>query len=149
MCLSFSLNSLISVLSCFYSLLLKTTGWITQKIGWFSGNQLNQFCSLPSLISFSVIHHWISLYLQSVCSWGDQDHFFGGCVFVICDWWIPSGFWELDVALGIRVNQYKSICVFISFPELYNICFKLFLFTVVKNNRLKHKNNRLIFWKST
>jgi len=65
-CLSLSLNSLIPVLSCFYSLLIKTTGWIAKTTGWFFGNQLNQFCSLASLISFSVIHHWISLYLQSL-----------------------------------------------------------------------------------
>ena len=54
-----------------------------------------------------------------------------------------------DVALGIRVNQYKSVCVLISFPELFNICFKLFLFTDDKNNQLNRKNTRLIFWKST
>ena len=59
MCLSLSLNSLISVLSCFYSLLIKATSS-------FSGNQLNQFCSLVSLVPFSVILHWLSLYLQSL-----------------------------------------------------------------------------------
>ena len=73
------------------------------------------------------------------------------CVWtVICDWLhsgILSGFWGLNVALGIRVNQYKSIYVLISFPKLFNICFKLFLFTA--KNQLNRKNNRLIFWKST
>ena len=27
-----------------------------------------------------------------------------------------QGFWELDVALGIRVNQYKTYCVILSLP---------------------------------
>jgi len=66
-------------------------------------------------------------------------------VFVIWFWLhsgIPSGFWELDVALGVRVNQYKFVCVILSFPDLTYICFKLFLL-------IADKNNRLIFWKST
>ena len=47
------------------------------------------------------------------------------------------------------MNQYKSFCVILSFPNLTYICFKLLLLTVDKNNRLSRKNNRLIFWKST
>ena len=62
---------------------------------------------------------------------------------------LPSGFWGLDVALGVRVNQYKSVCVILSFPNLRYIYFKLFLLTADKNNRFNRKNNRLIFWKST
>ena len=58
-------------------------------------------------------------------------------------------FWGLDVALGVRVNQYKSVCVILSFPDLTYVYFKLFLLTADRNNRLNHKNNRLIFWKST
>jgi len=45
---------------------------------------------------------------------------------------LPSGFWGLDVALGVRVNQYKSVCVILSFPDLTYICFKLFLLTADK-----------------
>jgi len=62
---------------------------------------------------------------------------------------LPSGFGGLDVALGVRVNEYKSICVILSFPYLTYICFKLFLLTADKNNQLNRKNNQLIFWKST
>ena len=54
---------------------------------------------------------------------------------------LPSGFWGLDVALGVRVNQYKFVCVILSFPDLTYICFKLFLLTVDKNNRLFRQNN--------
>ena len=73
-------------------------------------------------------------------------------VFVIWFWLhsgLPSGLWGLDVALGVRGNQYKSVCVILSFPYLTYVCFKLFLLTADNNNRLNHKNNRLIFWKST
>ena len=105
-----------------------------------------------------------------VCSWGVQDqHSWWGlpkvvcflrgsrsllwCVVFVIWFWLhsglPSDFWGLDVALGVRMNQYKFVCVTLSFPDLTYICFKLFLLTADKNNRLKRKNNRLIFWKST
>ena len=105
-----------------------------------------------------------------VCSWGVQDQyswcglpkvvcFLRGsmsllwCVVFVIWFWLhsglPSGFWGLDVALGVRVNQYKSVCVIISFPDLTYIYFKLFLLTADKKNWLNCKNNRLIFWKST
>jgi len=112
-----------------------------------------------------------------VCSWGVQDQYswcglpkvvcflrgsrslFWCVLFVILFWLhsgLPSGFWGLVVALGVRVNQYKFVCVILSFPYLTYICFKLFLLTTDKNNRLNRKNNRLnrknnrlIFWKST
>ena len=75
------------------------------------------------------------------------------CVMFVIWFWLhsrlPSGFWGLDVALGVRVNQYKSVCVILSFPDLTYIYFKLFLLTADKNNRLFRQNNRLIFWKST
>jgi len=58
---------------------------------------------------------------------------------------LPSGFWGLDVALGVRVNQYKSVCVILSFPDLTYICFKLFLLTVDKNNRLNRKKQPVDF----
>ena len=45
--------------------------------------------------------------------------------------------------------MYKSVCVTLSFPDLTYICFKFFLLTADKNNRLNRKNNWLIFWKST
>jgi len=88
-----------------------------------------------------------------VCSWGVQDQyslcglskvvcFLRGsrlllwcAVFVIWFWLhsgLPSGFWGLDVALGVGVNQYKFVCVILSFPDLTYICFKLFLLTVDK-----------------
>jgi len=53
-----------------------------------------------------------------------------------------------ECSFGVRVNQYKSICVILSFPDLTYICFKLFLLTADKNNPLNRKNNWLIFWKS-
>ena len=105
-----------------------------------------------------------------VCSWGVQDQhswcglskvvcFLRGsrsllwCVVFVIWFWLhsglPSDFWGLDLALGVRVNQYKSVCVILSFPDLTYICFKLFLLTVDKNNWLFRQNNRLIFWKST
>ena len=103
-----------------------------------------------------------------VCSWGVQDqHSWCGlpkvvcfsrgsrsllwCVVFVIWFWLHSGllsgYWGLDVALGVRVNQYKSVCVILSFPDLTYICFKFFLLTVDK--RLNRKNIRLIFWKST
>ena len=102
-----------------------------------------------------------------VCSWGVQDQyswcglpkvvcFLRGSrsllwcvVFVIWFWLLNgllSGFWGLDVALGVRVNQYTSVCVILSFLDLTYICFKLFLLTADKNNRLFRQNNRLFFW---
>jgi len=40
---------------------------------------------------------------------------------------IPSGFWGLDVALGVRVNQYKLFaCLSLTLNSL-NSVFKLFL----------------------
>ena len=105
-----------------------------------------------------------------VCCWGVQDQhswcglpkvvcFLRGsrsllwCVVFVIWFWLhsglPNGFRGLDVALGLRVNQYKSIYVTLSFSDLTYICFKLFLLSVDKNNRLNHKINRLIFWKST
>ena len=105
----------------------------------------------------------VVLPMSVVCSWGVQDQhpwcglpkvvcFLRGsrsllwCVMFVIWFWLHNGlsndFWGLDVALGVRVNQYKSVCVILSFPYLTYICFKLFLLTA-------DKNNRLIFWKST
>ena len=102
-----------------------------------------------------------------VCSWSVQDQhswcslpkvvcFLRGsrsllwCVMCVIWFWLhsglPSGFWGLDVVLGVRVNQYKFVCVILSFPDLTHICFKLFLLTADKNNRLFRQNNRLFFW---
>jgi len=40
---------------------------------------------------------------------------------------IPVGFWRLDVALGVRVNQYKLlVCLSLTLNSL-NLVFKLFL----------------------
>jgi len=63
---SLSFISIISVLSCSYKLLIKTTGWIAKTTDWFSGNQLKQFCNLSIFIPLALILHWISLYLQSL-----------------------------------------------------------------------------------
>ena len=101
---------------------------------------------------------------SNVCFWGVQDQhswcglpkvvcFFRGsrslhwCMVFVIWFWLHSGllggFWGLDVALGVRVNQYKSFCVILSFPDLTYICFKLFLLTADKNNvRIDGLNKR-------
>ena len=77
---------------------------------------------------------------------------------------LSSGFWGLDVALGLRVNQYK-LFVYLFLP-LNSFKFSCYCFIGInnwlfrrnnrlfrrnnrlfrRNNRLFHKNNRLIFW---
>jgi len=54
---------------------------------------------------------------------------------VICIW-LFSGFWGLDVALGLRVNQYK-LFVYLFLP-LNSFKFSCYYFTGI--------NNRLFFW---
>jgi len=56
---------------------------------------------------------------------------------------LPSGFWGLDVALGLRVNQYK-LFVYLFLP-LNSFKFSYYCFTGI-NNRLFRRNNRLFFW---
>ena len=65
---------------------------------------------------------------------------------VICIWLLsglPSGFWGLDVALGLRVNQYK-LFVYLFLP-LNSFKFSCYWFAGI-NNRLLRRNNRLFFW---
>ena len=79
-------------------------------------------------------------------SWGDQGHFFGGVVsnLGLIAYRIPQWFLgRLDVALGLRVNQYKLVCAISLSLELFK--FSLYLWTGI-NNRLFMQNNRLFFW---
>jgi len=79
-------------------------------------------------------------------SWGDQGHFFGVVVsnLGLIAQWIPQWFLgRLDVAIGLRVNQYKPVCAISLSLELFN--FSLYLWTGI-NNRLFLRNNRLFFW---
>ena len=121
--------------------------------------------SIPFFLDYCI--YVVVLPRSVVCSWGVQDQhswcglpkvvcFLRGsrsllwCVMFVIWFWLhsglPSGFWELDVALGVRVNQYKSVCVIFSFHDLIYIYFKLFLLTADKNYRLFRQNNRLFFW---
>jgi len=56
---------------------------------------------------------------------------------------LPNGFWGLDVALGLRVNQYKLL-VYLFLP-LNPFKFSCYCFTAI-NIRLFRRNNRLFFW---
>ena len=76
---------------------------------------------------------------QRMCvSWRVQGHFFGG--FVCNLYWLlselPCGFWGPDVALGLRVNQYK-LFVYL-FLLLNSFKFGCYCFAGI--------NNRLFFW---
>ena len=90
--------------------------------------------------------HQFVLSQRKCVSWGDQGHFFGGVVsnlgLIVVR--IPQWFLgRLDVALGLRVNQYKPVCAISLSLELFN--FSLYLWTGI-NNRLFLRNNRLFFW---
>ena len=50
---------------------------------------------------------------------------------------------KLDVALGLRVNQYKTGCA--SLSPLNSLILVVVVFTGI-NNRLFLRNNRLFFW---
>jgi len=56
---------------------------------------------------------------------------------------LPSGFWGLDVALGLIVNQYK-LFVYLFLP-FNSFKFSCYCFASI-NNRLFRRNNRLFFW---
>jgi len=65
-------------------------------------------------------------------------------------WWfvcnlflLLSGFWGLDVALGLRANQYK-LFVYLFFP-LNSFRFSCYCFAGI-NNQLFLINHRLFFW---
>jgi len=66
-------------------------------------------------------------------------------------WFVCNLFWLLsglpvasgDVALGLRVNQYKLL-VYLFLP-LNSFKFSCYCFTGI-NNRLFRRNNRLFFW---
>ena len=90
-------------------------------------------------------HSWCVLCQRKWVSWRVQGHFFGGFV---CNmyWWLnglPNGFWGLDVALGLRVNQYKRFMYL--FLPLNSFKFSCYCFVGI-NNWLFRRNNRLFFW---
>jgi len=58
-----------------------------------------------------------------------QGHYFGGlCVVIWFDHLVdyPVVFWELDVALGLRVNQYKLLVYLSLTLNSFNSVFKLY-----------------------
>jgi len=64
---------------------------------------------------------------------------------VICIWLLsglPNGFWGLDVALSLRVNQYK-LFVYLFLPS-NSFKFSCYCFASI-NNRLFRRNNRFFF----
>jgi len=90
-------------------------------------------------------HSWCVLCQRKCVSWRVQAHFFGGFG-VIYIWLLGgllSGFWGLDVALGLRVNQYK-LFVYLFLP-LNSFKLSFYWFDGI-NNRLFQRNNRLFFW---
>jgi len=56
---------------------------------------------------------------------------------------LPTGFWGLDVALGLRANQYK-LFVYLFLP-LNSFKFSSYCFAGI-NNGLFRRNNGLFFW---
>ena len=80
-----------------------------------------------------------------VCLWKGSRSLLWWFVCNLC--WLlsglPSGFWGLDVALGLRVNRYK-LFVYLFLP-LNSFKFICYFFTGI-NNRLFRKNNWLFFW---
>ena len=94
---------------------------------------------------FQEQHSWCVLCQRKCVSRRVQGHFYGG--FVCNLFWLlnglSSGFWELDVALGLRMNQYKLFVYF--FLPLNSFKFICYCFTSI-NNRLFWRNNRLCFW---
>ena len=72
----------------------------------------------------------LGVFCQRECvSWRVQGHYFGGlCVVIWFDYLVdyPVVFWGLDVALGLRVNQYKLLVYFSLTPNSFKFCFKLY-----------------------
>jgi len=91
-------------------------------------NHFSIFCISVVVLSRSIMCSWSVQNQYSWCGLPKVVCFLKGsrsllwCV-VFCNlvWLLsglPSGFWEQDVALGLRVNQYKLVCVILSFSEL-------------------------------
>ena len=60
-----------------------------------------------------------------------QGHYFGGLCFVIwfdCLVDYPVVFWGLDVAFGLRVNQYKLLVYLSLTLNSFKFCFKFCLY---------------------
>ena len=83
-------------------------------------NLFSTFCISGVVLPRSVVCSWgcqdqysWCVICQSECvSWRVQGHCFGGlCVVIWFDYLVdyPVVFWGLDVALGLRVNQYKLL----------------------------------------
>jgi len=74
-----------------------------------------------------------------------QSECFGGlCVVIWFDYLVdyPMVFWGLDVALGLRVNEYKLL-VYLSLT--LKLIYILFLVFIGINNQLFRRNNQLFF----
>ena len=88
----------------------------------------------------------LGVFCQRECfSWRVQGHYFDGLCVVIwfgCLVYYLVVFWGLDVALVLRVNQYKLL-VYLSL-SLWTHLISVFSFTGI-NNRLFQRNNRLFF----
>ena len=72
----------------------------------------------------------LGVFFQRECvSWRFQGHYFDGlCVVIWFDYLVdyPVVFWEMDVALGLRVNQYKLLVYLSLTLNSFNYVFKLF-----------------------
>jgi len=68
-----------------------------------------------------------TLGVRECVSWRVQGHYFGDVCFVIwfgCLVNYPVVFWGLDVALGLRVDQYKLLVYLSLTLNSFNYCFK-------------------------
>jgi len=87
----------------------------------------------------------LCVFCQKECvSWRIQGYYFGGlCVVIWFDCLVDYlvVFWGLDVALGLRVNQYKLLVYLSLTLNSFNFVLS---FTGI-NNRLFRRNNRLFF----
>ena len=90
----------------------------------------------------------VKIYILGVC-WAKGSVFLEGfkvtslvVLCVICIWF-PNEFWGLDVALGLRVNQYKLFLYL--FLPLNSFKFSCCWFAGI-NNRLFRRNKRFFFW---
>ena len=100
-------------------------------------NPFSTFCISGVVLPRSVVCYWggqdqyscCVLFQRECVSWRVQGHYFGGlCIVIWFDYLVdyPVVFWVLDVALGLRVNQYKLL-VYLSFTlNSFKLCFKLF-----------------------
>jgi len=76
---------------------------------------------------------------KEVCFLKGSRSFLWWCLCVICIWLLSgllNGFWGLDVALGLRVNQYKLFVYLFLLSNSFK--FSCYCFTGI--------NNRFFFW---